>query len=246
MQDNMRSDNSDISSTEDNDERLEDAEPQCVPEYNESDLVVVFATGESVVPIKLEKIEGGERKKNPLNPAPPQFCREAKDLDLNTQFNAMVLYALHEQLRNGLPPCFPKVLSARDITSMDWKRFVEDICHIQSKFSKGNNTLIWLSLLAAPRDLGAMWRYSRRMAGKTAVRSSQQAVQAWNDQFFNPRKVHVVLQTPEDLRELDHASRPGNIKDKPPSFFSKVKFGENKDERCRLLIFDLTRIPNFN
>lgn len=242
----MISDNKDISLNNKEVEQGADVEPQHVPEYNESELKVIFATGESIVPIKLDKIEDSERKKNPLDPAPPQFSREPLDLDLSIQFDTMVLYALHEQLRNGLPRCFPKVLSGRDVSSLDWKRFVEDICHIQSKFSRGNNTLILLSLLAIPRDLGASWRYSRRKAGKMAVRNSQRAIQVWNDQFFNPRRVHVVLQTPEDMRELGTDSRPSNIKDKPPGFLTQAKFTENRDERCRLLIFDLTNLPELN
>lgn len=211
------------------------------PAYEEEELRAVMGPGESAAPLEFDvKLKHAkDRRKNPLDPPPPSFSRAPGHLS-HERFRTIVIYSLREYMYKGFPGCFPDVLEGRSIEPEDWKRFIEDICYTQSRFSTRDKTLIYASVAGMARDGGMSFRLMKRAAGRRSVLKSQALTDQWNDKFFHPRGVHVALQTPQDIRDKhaldDQEDTP--IPKKDPNFIKSVKFSDNIEEKCRLLIFD--------
>uniref|UniRef100_A0A060T6V8 ARAD1C23518p n=1 Tax=Blastobotrys adeninivorans TaxID=409370 RepID=A0A060T6V8_BLAAD len=154
------------------------------PPYNEEELRVLVSSGGASAPtIEISKvIDDIDRRKDPLNPPPPQFTTPARVTGVGSPewFPPTVLYSKSgSKTTLDLPPVFLLALTSHGIEPKDWRRFLEDLMHVHSGHGEDKGVKRLLSL---PR--------------KNSVSSvtAEKLCAAWNKQFFIPRRTYIQLE----------------------------------------------------
>lgn len=154
------------------------------PPYNEDDLRVLVSSGGASAPtIEISKvIDDIDRRKDPLNPPPPQFTMPARVTGMGSPewFPPTVLYSKSGSKTSlDLPPVFVLAMRSHGVEPKDWRRFLEDLMHVHS--GNGEDKRV-KRLLSLPR--------------RSSVSSvtAEKLCAAWNKQFFIPRRIYIQLE----------------------------------------------------
>lgn len=140
--------------------------------------------------------------KNPLDPPPPQFNRPPPGNYPYMMFPPMACLSMSNKLDDGwpmLPPPAPMggqhPFLSHDVTEEDWTKFLRDIKVASSLSGKDrivSNALPMVMGMSLMGGLLASHVIEGRMKGKK-VGPLGDFIDAWNNYFFNPRKMNVVL-----------------------------------------------------
>ena len=198
------------------------------PMYTESNLIVL-ASGSARVQYERIPKDQKARRNNPLNPPPSQFNRPvSQKLGRGSEAgDAYVLYSIKRNIYDGFPEVYPEFVSSHDVSIGDWKRFIEDLIHIHGKVLRNLDRSKYFFM----GNLGAYLtnRYFREKLRKQRLYDVQVVVEAWNLEFFMPRKIFVRLQTPKEVAEIILQS--GGTQEMAKS--------ANITKRCRLMFITL-------
>lgn len=127
---------------------------------------------------------------NPLEPLPAQFRRISPPNYSYDMFSPMTLIGTTHSLRDGwivmsppAPPGMDHPFMTHDVRQEDWAKFLQDL----------NQTARWGTINAfrsrgVPRSL----TLQRRMYRKNVVPLGE-IIDAWNNYYFHPRRMSVVL-----------------------------------------------------
>ncbi|KAF8588170.1 hypothetical protein K439DRAFT_1336018 [Ramaria rubella] len=159
----------------------------------------------------MDRASSSFKHRKPLDPPPPSFSRPVPP-HLHpgapgnypggplAPFPPLHLYSKEKSLDGGfpilLPPCAfqPHPFSQRDIMEGDWARFLEDL-QITGRLSGSEKIAATVIPIAMHIGLAGML-VSRAIKGRMKSKKNEpagQLVDMWNDHFFHPRRLHVIL-----------------------------------------------------
>lgn len=160
--------------------------------FNEEDLITLSKIDDSLtIHLNYESLNSlkssdKDRFTNPLEPPPPQFSRPAR---VSTTYPPMsfsptcIYTSKKNNLHSGFPPLYPTCLDSHNISSDDWKRFIQDICLIDYK---GFNSL--------PKTTLQKYLFHTKRNKHSTFEHVETAIHLWNKNFFIPRKVLIWFQ----------------------------------------------------
>ncbi|KAF8584644.1 hypothetical protein K439DRAFT_1345540 [Ramaria rubella] len=160
--------------------------------------------------------------RDPLNPPPASFSRPAPpylgqgayagnptgSFPQIGPFPPMRLLSNGESLGDGFPNLQPACVYQphpflqRDVTEVDWIRFLEDI-QLTGRISGTQRVVANVLPMAVSVGFVGGIFVTRAIEKRMKKKKSQPAgelVDTWNDHFFHPRRLHVILaQGPENI-----------------------------------------------
>ncbi|TFK52374.1 hypothetical protein OE88DRAFT_1644074 [Heliocybe sulcata] len=137
---------------------------------------------------------------NPLDPPPPSFSRQTPQWVTYEQFPMMVTLGLGKELGDGfaeLPPpsaLQPHPFQRHDVQEADWHRFLGDI-KAAGKLTLGENIISNVAPMTMHIGLTGML-VTKAIENKQRQNKQDPCgmlVDAWNNYFFRPRRLEVVL-----------------------------------------------------
>lgn len=140
--------------------------------------------------------------RNPLDPLPPALVRPISQYIDPRPFPPLSLTSYSHALPSGFPrlppaceaplPCHP--FSTHDVPEADWIRFLEDIAFVASLTVKEKvaSKIPRVMHIALPLSFLVSRGLERKMKVQR-VETAADLIETWNELFFQPRHIHVIL-----------------------------------------------------
>lgn len=216
--------------------------PIYFPNYRETDVEVAMPGGSRNVPIHISYKVKGTRKKNPMDPPPPQFSQPPPYLDAarrgpgQSLERPIAIYSHTDELSMGMIEVYPTVLANYEVYEEDWARFVEDIVCVAKRIPVRRQLMAGVNLNAESYNYN-LYKFLMKKYGRMQYPLIKDLVAAWNRQFFNLRGLHVLFETPEEQWDVRTVQDPGYVRPKKRTEWSGV--GKNQ---CKVITEDKVRL----